>query len=102
MKKLQIILSVIILTSLIIITTEYSKTNYESTEPVTEAHYTEIYTLRDYNGYIALFIGDSQKPFRVYEVMTDTLPKIDATELMKGITVHSSKELEEKLSDYLS
>jgi hypothetical protein len=102
MNKLKIILSVIIFTSLIIITTEYPKTDYKGAKSVTETTVIQNYTLKDYNGYIALFIGDSKKPLKVYEILTSSLPQGDATDLKKGITVHSPKELEEKLSDYLS
>lgn len=102
MKKYLIILSVIIFLSLIIITTHKPKTDLKSTMQITEVETVQSYTLRDYKGYIALFVGNSQNPERVYEVFTSSLPPSDVTALKQGITVYSASELEKILCDYLS
>lgn len=60
------------------------------------------YIVKDFNGNIAVFEENSDKPFKVTEVCTNTLPKIDQERLMDGIIVNSQLELNTLLEDLCS
>lgn len=60
------------------------------------------YIVKDFNGNVAVFETDSDKPFKVTEVATNTLPKIDQERLMEGIVVNSQIELNTLLEDLCS
>lgn len=59
------------------------------------------YTVKDFNGKIAVFENDSQKPSTVYETpLTSELPISDRKKLQQGIKVSSKKELITLLQDF--
>ncbi len=60
------------------------------------------YIVKDFNGNVAVFEVDSEKPFKVTEVATNTLPKVDQEKLIEGIEVTSQKELNTLLEDLCS
>lgn len=59
------------------------------------------YILRDYNGRIALFEPDNEKPVKVFDVFTRSLPENDVMLLRKGIRINA-RDVEKKLEEYLS
>ncbi len=63
---------------------------------------TESYTLRDYDGRLALFVGAASEPVIVYYTRTDSLPEPDAQMLAEGITVYDYAELRALVEDYTS
>ncbi len=60
------------------------------------------YIVKDFNGNIAVFENGSNTPFKVTEVCTNTLPKVDQERLAEGIIVHSQTELNTLLEDLCS
>lgn len=61
----------------------------------------DYYTLKDYNGRLALFFSEEEKPREIYEILTDSLPETDAKRIKNGITVNAD-EIEKILADYTS
>lgn len=60
-----------------------------------------VYTVKDYNGRIAVFENDSETPSTVYDTpLTKELPISDRKKLQHGIKVSSKKELITLLQDY--
>lgn len=55
-----------------------------------------------YNGYLALFIGESETPSETYDIMARTLPKEDRARLISGIPVDSEAELRRLIEDFTS
>ena len=60
------------------------------------------YTVKDYNGQLAVFLNDEPSPIKTFELYTKSLPKIDAEQIQNGITVNSEAELNKLLEEYLS
>ena len=60
------------------------------------------YIVKDFNGNIAVFEESSSTPFKVTEVCTNTLPKVDQEKLIAGIVVKSQAELNTLLEDLCS
>ncbi|MDP4119883.1 MAG: BofC C-terminal domain-containing protein [Bacillota bacterium] len=60
------------------------------------------YIVKDYNGKIAVFEEGQTEPFKVTNVPTNSLPKVDQNALKKGIKVKGQKELIKILQDYCS
>ena len=62
------------------------------------------YTLRDWNGRLALFASDasdeSAQPVEVYEVYTHLLPESDVLSLQEGIPLESREQLQRLLEDF--
>lgn len=62
----------------------------------------EQYTIKEYQGNIAVFMEGVDRPFRITDVDVHTLPKMDQEQLSKGIQVTSTEELNRLLEDYCS
>ena len=76
-------------------------TNYTSTVANTSSA-TETYTIKAYNGHIAVFQNDATEPFRELNVAISSLPQADQTLLENGIVVHSLTDVNSVLEDYNS
>lgn len=63
---------------------------------------TEQMHLGVYNGYLALFVGESEIPSETYDIMARTLPKEDRARLIAGIPVDSEAELRRLIEDFTS
>ncbi len=99
--KLHItIITVIIFLSIAIIITNTISNETQNTILNKESEET-LYTLKDYNGQIALFINDNKTPTEMYNIFTKSLPEADATALKEGITAENEKELNKLLEEYL-
>lgn len=61
-----------------------------------------IYTIREYEGKIAVFKNSDKKPMTVYESYTSLLPPQDRQKLQNGITVDNTTDLQEIIEDYTS
>ncbi len=103
MKKHLFIISALILSSVILITSSTNnrkeKMNIIKTTNISETE--RNYILKDYNGRIALFFENDEKPLKIYNIFTDSLPEYDAESLKIGIIVNQN-ELNNVLSDYIS
>ena len=60
------------------------------------------YTVKNFNGNVAVFEAGSNKPFKVTEVQINTLPFDDQKNLEEGITVTSKEQLNSLLEDLCS
>ena len=58
------------------------------------------YTLREYQGKIALYGSDLTEPEEVFEIYTDTLLEMDILRLQEGITADSLEEAQAYLDDF--
>ena len=57
------------------------------------------YILKDYNGYLALFRGDSKVPYLVLESRTIFLNEYDRKLVFDGISVRTERELHRLIED---
>ena len=55
-----------------------------------------------FDGKLALFIGESPYPNRIFDFLIRTLPQEDQNRLFEGIKISSEEELELLLEDYMS
>lgn len=62
----------------------------------------EKFTIKEYNGKVAVFENDSEKPSFVSDVSVNNLPKADQSALKKGIEVNSKRALNRLVEDYCS
>ena len=60
------------------------------------------YIVKDFNGNVAVFEENSSTPFKVTDVSTNTLPKVDQEKLIEGIVVKNQAELNTLLEDLCS
>lgn len=70
--------------------------------PPVDTKTTEVYTLKEYNGRIAVFRGTSDVPYIETDVQIADLPQVDINMLKTGISVQTTSELNRLLEDYCS
>ena len=58
------------------------------------------YTVREFEGQIAIFADDSEIPVKVFDTSVATLPKSDRELLELGITVENTEELQRIIEDF--
>lgn len=75
---------------------EKSDTKGMPTERAVQHH------LREWNGQIALFEGDSDEPTEVYEVSIAALPEEEQQRLREGIAIEDEQMLAALLDNYTS
>ncbi len=61
-----------------------------------------VYTIKDYNGKIAVFENNSTNPQNVYDSYTSVLPESDQIRLREGIVVSNASDLQRIIEDYTS
>ena len=84
-----------------VVSSDTFPTESSSTAPV-QSQTEERYTIREYQGNIAVFMDGVDHPFRITDVDVHTLPKMDQEQLSQGIQVNSTDELNRLLEDYSS
>lgn len=62
----------------------------------------EIYTIREYEGRVAVFKNTDKVPFAIYEAYTSLLPEQDRQKLKNGIQVDNTTDLQKIIEDYTS
>ena len=55
-----------------------------------------------FEGKLALFVGESPYPNKIYDFLTRTLPEKDRKSLSEGIEINSEEELKALLEDFMS
>lgn len=60
------------------------------------------YVVREYDGVVAVFYSDSNKPIRVTQRYVKALPEKDRAKLKKGIRVNDREQLRRLLEDLCS
>lgn len=58
------------------------------------------YTVREYEGQIAIFSDDSEIPVKIFDTYVSALPKSDRELLELGITVETPEELQRIIEDF--
>ena len=101
MKKLIIPIIALMSLATLIVSNNFNK-KPEKINNTVETTLIYYYTLRDYNGRIALFVNDNEAPKETFEVFTNTLPEEDASKIKKGIIVKNEAELQKILEEYIS
>ena len=72
---------------------------YENEEKTNQQ---EIYTIKEFEGRIAVFKNSDKAPFTVYESYVSLLPPQDRQRLQNGIRVDNTTDLQKILEDYTS
>ena len=62
----------------------------------------DYYTIKEYQGKVAVFINEEPVPIDVYESYVYSLPKHDREALSTGIRVESVEDLQKIIEDYTS
>ncbi len=60
------------------------------------------YTIKEYNGKVAVFKNNNTFPESVYDAYISVLPESDQERLKNGITVSDKTELQKIIEDYTS
>lgn len=58
------------------------------------------YTVKEYEGQVAVFSDDNDMPIKVFETSVSSLPECDRKLLSTGITVDSPEELQRIIEDF--
>lgn len=75
-----------------------------SEEPVSSScsSYVLTYVVKNFNGNIAVFEGNNEKPFKITDVLIKDLPYADQELLLNGIFATKVSEVNQILEDYCS
>lgn len=83
------------------------KENRDETNKISSSPYTETsvpvfsaYTLKEYDGKLAVFEADAAYPAEVFNILVSTLPESDRDLLKSGIPANSKTELLRLIEDY--
>lgn len=60
------------------------------------------YTLRDYNGHLAVFHSTDSVPYKEFDIMTSSFDDYDRKQLLVGIKADSEEKLRKLIEDYTS
>ena len=60
----------------------------------------EFYVLKEWQGYVAAFAKNHERPFLTLDVLIKNLPVADQEQLKSGIILHSQEELQQKMEDF--
>lgn len=99
MKKIFFLilgLSAVLLMCIYLPTKSINKRSVENTSYTVS----NCYTLREYEGQIAIFSDDSEMPVKVFDTAVSALPKSDREQLKLGITVETPEELQKLIEDF--
>ena len=102
--KIRKFIIILVLLSICIVTFAHLNKNEEKTKiQITTTTKCETkYTLKEFNGMLAVFENNSSKPREVYNISIKSFPEEDVIKLQKGITVNNEDELNKLLEDYTS
>ncbi len=98
MKKLIMITAAIIIVCAAVNCVIVNASSYDESIPTGN----RIYIIREYDGKVACFEQDSEKPFLITETLIRDLPPIDRMMLTDGVEVIGAKSLSRALEDYRS
>ena len=62
----------------------------------------DYFTVKEYDGKIAVYKNDEENPYVVYDAYVSLLPQQDAERLKKGIVTDDKKYLQSVIEDYTS
>lgn len=78
------------------------QSSYEPEPPQSSSQTEQFYILKEYEGKIAVFSSDSDKPIKITNASVSKLPQSDQQNLKAGIQVQNQKELNRLLEDFCS
>ncbi len=81
---------------------ESAASHTDNSNITTMTSQSNIYTIKEYNGHIGVFLNDETHPYKEVNVSLSTLPEEDQELLKKGITANSQGEVQIILEDYIS
>lgn len=81
---------------------ESSEINAMASEASRPESANEVFTVKEYEGLIGIFLNDAEKPFKQINVDVASLPDADQTALREGIKVYSTDKLNQIIEDYES
>ena len=81
---------------------ESAASHTDNSNITTMTSQSNIYTIKEYNGHIGVFLNDETQPYKEVNVSLSTLPEEDQELLKKGITANSQGEVQIILEDYIS
>ena len=81
---------------------ESTSSHVNSDDITTMTSQSDIYTIKEYNGHIGVFLNDETQPYKEVNVPLSALPAEDQELLKKGITANSQGEVQIILEDYIS
>ena len=61
-----------------------------------------VYTLRDYQGRIAVYEGENTQPIEVFDIFSNSLPEDEYLKVMAGVPANSESELQRLIEAYTS
>ena len=101
MKKHVILITVIIILCTISVLYNIFKIKQTSaaTKEITETANYE-YTVKDYKGRIAIFKYGKELPLEIFDIYTESLPKIDSARIKEGINIADENELQKIIEEY--
>ncbi|WP_197068308.1 BofC C-terminal domain-containing protein [Candidatus Soleaferrea massiliensis] len=94
-----VLLAVMLLSVTFIIGLNFA--NHADSQNINEISGVE-YVLKDYDGRLAVFKSNQQKPEIVFNVYTSNLPQYDQDSLQKGVAAKDIQELNRLIEDYIS
>ena len=83
-------------------TSNPNSSHVNSDDITTMTSQSDIYTIKEYNGHIGVFLNDETQPYKEVNVPLSALPAEDQELLKKGITANSQGEVQIILEDYIS
>lgn len=92
---------VCVITNSLIIPNLHKNTKVSNIEKETTSNIVT-YIVKDFNGNIAVYESNSDKPFKVTDVPISSMPKADQEMLKSGIMVKGESELQSLLEDLCS
>ncbi len=95
MKK--IILNFVISAAIILTGMFLSILIFKNADQTTQQDY---YTVKEYQGKVAVFEKDSENPMDVLDVYVAQLPETDRTQLHDGIIIETKEKLARLIEDY--
>ena len=84
------------------VTTEPAETSLDSDNSTESGTDVQTYTVKTFNGKIAVFAGAEETPMEILDVEVAALPQEDQTALANGIPAESRSALRRILEDYES
>jgi len=82
--------------------TSNTPSSQENSGIIAMASKTDVYTVKEYEGHIGVFLNDDTVPYQEIDVDVSALPEADQVLLKDGIKVYSTEKLNSIIEDYES
>ncbi|MDO5558279.1 MAG: hypothetical protein Q4F95_01640 [Oscillospiraceae bacterium] len=103
LRKFPLLISAAALSAaVLIITLLICSGNSECIDITDKASINLAFILREYDGCLAVYRGDAEKPYYVLDTKTEYLNEYDREQVRRGIAVYSETELRRLIEDLTS